>query len=70
MHFKLNRNVDYLLFGFVHIGVTAYITVSSPLAWEAEIRLKIQSIHTSQVKRNEDFFSNLTTHIFSWRKKH
>jgi len=56
MHFKSNRHVDYLLFRSVHPEVPSMITVPSIFVWELEIRCKIQIIHTSQVKRNEDFF--------------
>ena len=56
MHLKSNRHVDYLLFRSVHPEVPSMITVPSIFVWELEIRCKIQIIHTSQVKRNEDFF--------------
>lgn len=55
IHVKSNRNVDYLLFGFVHTAVTSFIVASSLLVQGAEIGFKIQIIHINQVRKNEDF---------------
>lgn len=70
MHFKLNRHVDYLLFSCpswssLHYHCTLQFLHGN---WRVDVKYKLC---TSRVKRNEDFFfPNLTTHIFSWRKKH